>query len=129
MKRYQLTAGVIAILTAFAAVAAEQGTPTIAPGVYEGRVVEVGGSRSSEFRIDLTSPRGTITMYKAVRACAVGLPIQVVSDASGVRLESKGEGVPQGCDRVFHDLVITDTGFTGKMTGTSSSFTATASRK
>lgn len=83
-------------------------------GVFDGRVHRPGGTRWSDFSIDLAA--GTIVMYRADRACRQPQSIRVVKDSQGLRLESTGEGVTMGCERVFHDLVITDTGFTGKMT-------------
>lgn len=84
------------------------------PGKYSGRVTERQGTRQSDFELDLSRNPGTITMYRADRACrteSISL-ISVKDDV--VRLESKGNTA--GCDNRVFDLKVTGNELTGTMT-------------
>jgi len=122
-KVFSLLAVIVTLVAA--PIGALAGDPTIEPGIYDGKVTQIGGTKWSDFRIDLRNPKGSITMTRS--ECFRPQPIKVVSDDKGVRLESK-EGVGPGCTRVFRDLVITVNGFTAVMDGPLNTFKATAER-
>lgn len=76
------------------------GSSGFVPGKYNGRVTERQGTRQSDFELDLSRNPGTLTMYRANRACRHE-PISVISIIDNVvRLASTGN--TSGCgDRKF----------------------------
>lgn len=89
------------------------GTSILARAKYRGRVTERGGTRWSDFDLDLSQNPGSITMFRTDRACRHE-PAAVTSDKDGIaRVETKG--VVTGCgDRVF-ELKASGDELTGTM--------------
>jgi hypothetical protein len=88
-------------------------------GKYNGRVTEQGGTRSSDFDLDLTQNPGTIAIWRAARPCNSYLPISITGAKDGiVRLEQQGgqKGGILGCDRIF-ELTVSGNELTGSMSG------------
>ena len=109
MIRIVLLAALPVFVTAAFAQQEAPGTPVTAdvaasaipPGVYKGRVVLQGGTRNSEFELDLRQHPGKVAMWLASRPCNAFLPMSITAVKDGVvRLEL----IPVqtvGCERVF----------------------------
>lgn len=101
-------------------VPAEVAASAIPPGIYKGRVVLQGGTRNSDFELDLRQHPGKVAMWRAPRPCNGYLSMSITSVKDGlVRLEMIPVQVA-GCERVFDVKVVGN-----ELIGTSKSSTGT----
>jgi len=125
-----LFAVAIAVLVGVSSASAQVVGPLV-PGKYEGEMKEIEGgkSRSSKFDLDLSVNPGTITVWSAPKACRTALPIRIVQTDTQLMLESKGDGVIQGCERVATITALSDTTISGTMVAPLGKFNFTADLK
>ena len=128
MKRFSalLLLSVASITGAYAqsqtpesAAAAIQAATGIAEGDYAGTVQQQGGKRSSDLKMtirDVTTD-GRVTATVAAthprKACAKRLPMNGLVLPEGMMRLTVDDGVPQGCERVYHLKVSSGGGLSG----------------
>jgi hypothetical protein len=98
------------------AAAAIEAASAIAEGDYVGTVQQQGGKRSSsdlKMTIRDVTPDGRVTATVAAthprRICAKRLPMNGIVLPEGLMRLTVDDGVPQGCERVYH-LKVTSGG-------------------
>jgi hypothetical protein len=101
------------------AAASIQAASGIAEGDYAGTVQQQGGKRSSDLKMtirDVTTD-GRVTATAAAThpraACAKRLPMNGIVLPEGVMRLTVDDGVPQGCQRVYHLKVTSGGGLSG----------------